>query len=104
MKKGKGISKVRFEKVLDYLKKNGIAKCIDIARATGIPESTISDYMRIIKKKYTFFPINNEEKMQKYLMTLKDLIHFVERKEFRLDKDRVLVLKLEEENALQTKD
>ena len=93
MKKGKGISKVRFEKVLDYLKKNGITKSIELSKATGIPESTISDYMRVIRKKYTFFPIHNEEEMQKYFMTLKDLIRFVESKEFRLDKDRVLVLK-----------
>ena len=92
MKKGKGISKVRFEKVLDYLKKNGITKSIELSKATGIPESTISDYMQVINKEYRFFPVSKQDKKQTYFMTLWDLIHFIEDKEFGLDKDRVLVL------------
>lgn len=91
------MNKENFDKLLNYLKKNGISKTKEMSEATGLPQSTISDYMQLIKTQYTFYPIEKKGEKIKYVISLKALIKFIEEKGLELDRDRVLLLDIKEE-------
>lgn len=55
------VRNVRLQKILSYLSKDARAKLTSIARELHIPTSTVFDYMKRIRKEYTFTVVKKDQ-------------------------------------------
>jgi hypothetical protein len=44
----------KFLQIVEYLSKNARAQLTDMAKDLGIPKSTIFDYLKLVRERYTF--------------------------------------------------